>query len=91
VACRLGVFLIETDRTLVDSHSALLSLWLCPLFLASHFCPDCYFMSVRPEGAPEIWSGLPCYQESQFRTREKVLRFWLCRRQALSRNDVTPV
>ena len=30
MAGALGVFLVETDRTLVDSHSTLLSLWLAP-------------------------------------------------------------
>jgi hypothetical protein len=45
MAGALGVFLIETDWTLVNTHSALLS-FLCPLFLASQACPDCYSMSV---------------------------------------------
>jgi hypothetical protein len=36
VAGALGVFLIETDRTLVDSHCTLLSLDRDDRFLASH-------------------------------------------------------
>jgi hypothetical protein len=36
VPCTLGVFLIETDRTLVDSHCTLLSLDRDDCFLASH-------------------------------------------------------
>src|SRR4029079_12080602 len=36
VACTLGILLIETDRTLVDSHCTLLSLDRDDCFLASH-------------------------------------------------------
>jgi hypothetical protein len=36
VAGTLGVFLIETDRTLVDSHCTLLNLDRDDCFLASH-------------------------------------------------------
>ena len=60
VAGRLGVFLVETDRTLVDSHLSPLKPLARPLFLVSVAGADCYSMSVFPGCAPEIWTGLAC-------------------------------
>jgi hypothetical protein len=48
-------------------------------------------MSVFLERAAEIWTGLACPERSQFHAGDEAVDFTLCRDQALSRNDITPL
>jgi hypothetical protein len=76
VAGPLGVLLIETDRTLVDSHSTLFGLilslkpWLCRLFLANDANCQHQSMSVFAPPASQIWGAETRGSRTQFRTGE---------------------
>ena len=91
VAGSLGVFLVETDRTLVDSHFTLLN----PLAAAALFMlviqlvrtSLCRFLQPN---ASQIWAMEPRIRRSQFHGRQAAAIFGLCRRTGCLRNDVAP-
>src|SRR5262249_56748677 len=69
VAGRLRVFLIETDRTLVDSHLALVSLGCPGSFYLVAESPCRHSMSLSRNRASQILRETSRLQKSQFRGR----------------------
>src|SRR5262249_20304420 len=96
MAGALGVFLVEANRTLVNSHSTLAEAFGRPdsfltRDLANSPGRNCHSRADFRSRVSQIWGAAVLLHNSQFHGLAWSPTFNLCRRQRGSRNDVTPL